>query len=164
MQFSCSQGQKGASEGLSTRVQQGGQTQLGGPSGLLHTPGFGPVDFQWKGLPAGPPAAPFGTSRVVRLLQKSRGELRACQTGAESRICWGFQWGYKFHPSRNEGPSAAEIPQSGLPFPARAGSSGWQRSEGRESTVSTALKHLSVRGAPWEASLDRKHHGAGLNP
>ena len=102
---------------LVTRAKQGGQMPSGGTLGLLHTAGFGPVDFQWKGVLAGPSVAPFGTGQLVRLL----GRVGACQTRAESRTCWAFQWGYKFHPSRNVGLLAADIPRSGLPFPAGAG-------------------------------------------
>ena len=103
------------------------------------------MDFQWKGVPASPSVPPFGTGRVVRPLQKSRGELGACQTGAESRICRAFQWGYMFHPSRNVGPLAAGFRVPGLPFPAGVGSSGWQRPVGARLDDFEALGHFTVR-------------------
>ena len=136
-----------------TRAQQGGQTQLGGPSGLRHTPGFGPVDFHWNGLSAGPSVAPVGTGRVVRPRQKSRGELRACQMGAEDRICRAFQWGYTFRPSRNADPQAAGLRIPWLPFLA-----------GARLYDSKALGHSTVRGFRVEEKPTKSTTGAGCQP
>ena len=84
--------------------------------------------------------------------------LHTCQMASEGGIRWASQWGYRFHPSSNVDLSAACFRLSGLPFPAEAGSSGWQRPTGETTEVSMALAHSIAWACERKTNSTRKHH------
>jgi hypothetical protein len=80
--------------------------------------------------------------------------------GAEGRVFLAFQWGYRFHPSRNVSPSAAGFWLPGLPFQAGAGSSGWQRPTGKKTRASMALAYSIAWDSGRKTNLTQKYQVA----